>query len=416
MRNCPISRLLTENVLHTMISRAHYYGLDVLRFGSALIVASYHLFFWSWAGIYASIDQTNHLFADAAQFPWAVGLTSFGWVGVPIFFVISGFVISNSAAFASPMEFLTGRMLRLYPAVWVCATATAIASYLIAGDRPQALFGPYLKSLLLVPRSPWIDGLYWTLAVEIAFYALVFIVLLLKRISLVHLAWALTLCSCVFNCFYLSVMLGIIQSSAFILFFTSHALVLGIPLLPYGCMFALGIWLWRSTTKGMTIAAQIGGGIALIASGFEVYAHAVQIASTVPAASGQSPCVPLVIFLLATVIVVISTRAANTLYFSARAGVILRYLGLISYPLYLIHNLAGAGISRVLITAGMNSTLAVLLTLFGLICLCWLFCWGLEPFLRKWLRLCLNHVEGTMLRPRPALAFLFEKRRYGVSS
>src|SRR5258706_118249 len=146
-----------------MTPRTYYYGLDLLRFGSALIVASFHLFFWSWAGVYSTIDQTNHLFAEAANFQSAAELTWFGWVGVEVFFVISGFVIANSANVASPMEFLVGRVLRLCPAVWICATGTLTALYFIAGDPLSVLWGPYVKSLLLIPRSRWIDAVYWTL-------------------------------------------------------------------------------------------------------------------------------------------------------------------------------------------------------------------------------------------------------------
>jgi peptidoglycan/LPS O-acetylase OafA/YrhL len=393
-----------------MASRTYYDGLDLLRFGSALIVASFHLFFWSWAGVYSTIDQTNHLFAEAANFRSAAGLTWFGWVGVEIFFVISGFVIANSADGASAMEFLVGRVLRLYPAVWICATGTLIALYFVAGDPLSVLLGPYIRSLLLIPRSRWIDAVYWTLAIEIAFYALVFTTLLLKRTSLIQAAWALTFFSGIFNAFYLLVVLGAVPLSAFILFLGSHLLLLGLLLLPHGCLFALGIWLWLAANDRMTFARWVGLVFALVASGTEVYAQAVQFLSSVPAATGQSPLIPLAIFLTATLLVVVFTRGSE--FFSTgpgRAGTLLRYAGLVTYPFYLIHNLAGAGISRLLIEAGLNSVLAISLTLACLLCMCWLFCWGLEPVIRNLLQLGLSHFERTILRPRRALAFLFAK-------
>src|SRR5258708_34516790 len=234
---------------------AYYSGIDALRFASALMVAVFHLLFWSWAGIYSTIDQTNLIFAGAAQFPSAVRLTWFGWVGVEVFFVISGFVITNSAIRVSPMQFLTGRMLRLYPAVWTCATATFAALYLIAGDPISILLGPYVKSLLLLPRVRWIDGVYWTLVVEISFYALVFCILLLKRFSVIHrAAWVLTIFSGVFNASNLAVDLGAIPMSDFVLFLSSQVVVLVLLLLPHGCLCALGIRLERSAQNQITKA------------------------------------------------------------------------------------------------------------------------------------------------------------------
>ncbi|WP_368735457.1 acyltransferase family protein, partial [Klebsiella aerogenes] len=87
----------------------------------------------------------------------------FGWVGVEIFFVISGFVIANSATKSSPAEFLLGRALRLYPAVWVCATATLLVLVLL-GHRPVSDFiVPYIHAMTLVPKGvigEWLDGVY----------------------------------------------------------------------------------------------------------------------------------------------------------------------------------------------------------------------------------------------------------------
>ena len=45
----------------------------------------------------------------------------FGWIGVQIFFVISGIVIANSAQSATPFRFAVSRFLRLYPAAWIAA-------------------------------------------------------------------------------------------------------------------------------------------------------------------------------------------------------------------------------------------------------------------------------------------------------
>ena len=98
----------------------HFPLLDPLRFGAAVGVAVFHQMFWSWAWVSIGVPGFERTVAADVIYPSAASFTWFGWVGVEIFFVISGFVIANSASKSSPTEFLLGRALRLYPAVWVC--------------------------------------------------------------------------------------------------------------------------------------------------------------------------------------------------------------------------------------------------------------------------------------------------------
>jgi peptidoglycan/LPS O-acetylase OafA/YrhL len=194
----------------------HFPLLDLLRFGAALGVAVFHLTFWSWG--YSSINAPlgfEHHVAANVQFPSAAPFTWFAWVGVEIFFVISGFVIANSASKSSATEFLFGRALRLYPAVWVCSTLTFIVLLFFASGSASEFIVPYLRAMLLVPKGlngQWLDCIYWTLAAEMAFYGLVFCALLTKKITLRHLAWGLTFYSAVFNAFALLVLSGVIRS------------------------------------------------------------------------------------------------------------------------------------------------------------------------------------------------------------
>src|SRR5581483_4971733 len=132
----------------------HFPILDPLRFAAALGVAVFHLTFWSWAGsATGTAPGFEHYVAAGLQFQSAAPFTWFGWVGVEIFFVISGFVIANSARNASPSAFLLGRALRLYPAVWVCATATFIVLLFFAPGSAAKFVGPYLKAMLLIPKG-----------------------------------------------------------------------------------------------------------------------------------------------------------------------------------------------------------------------------------------------------------------------
>lgn len=393
-------------------ARPHYFAIDGLRFLCALMVAFHHLFFWSWASPWTNIGDTRQIFAGVAQFPSAVWWTWFGWIGVQIFFVISGFAITNSAVRVSPMQFWVGRVLRLYPAVWVCATLSLAAQYFIGGISLSALFGRYAKSMLLVPWSvfTWLDGAYWTLAVEISFYASIFLVLALKRVSKIRrLAWLLTISSAVFCAFHLAVELQLVSQPDVVLFLKAHVLLT--QLLRYGSLFALGIWLWLAANERMTVASRTGLLLALVGSGIGAYGRTLEILVICPAASGQSSLIPVVILLAGILIVAGSSQSTGNRYvLPGPMRTVLRYLGLISYPLYLIHSIVGAGISRLLIEAGTSAWLSNFLVLGGLIAFSWLFCWKAEPVIKGLLRQAIAYGEVRFLRPRKALAFLFTTR------
>jgi peptidoglycan/LPS O-acetylase OafA/YrhL len=363
--------------------KSYYPWLDLLRFGSALSVAFFHQMFWSWAGDVRGFDR--FVFADA-QFPSAVTFTWFGWVGVEVFFVISGFVIANSANNASPVEFLVSRALRLYPAVWVCSSATLLVLLFFATGSFTEFVGPYVRSMLLIPRGPWIDGVFWTLTAELSFYALVFVLLLSHRLTLLHLAWALTIYSGLFNAFQLFVTLELPASSLY-WFLIWHRATAAILLSYHGCFFALGIWFWVASKRDLAVVEQLGLAIAFVAGTMEIFNFSSASVAHLAATSGQSPLVPVAVFAGAMCIVGVAARESRR---STReivpAASYFRTLGLITYPLYLTHNTVGAAIARVLMAVGLDATLAVWAALGGLIALCWLFCSNFEPVLRALLK------------------------------
>jgi peptidoglycan/LPS O-acetylase OafA/YrhL len=70
---------------------------------------------------------------EITSFPLLAPLTQFGYLGVPLFFMISGFVISASAENRTPSEFVISRITRLFPAYWFGVAFTLIAIYLLEG-------------------------------------------------------------------------------------------------------------------------------------------------------------------------------------------------------------------------------------------------------------------------------------------
>jgi peptidoglycan/LPS O-acetylase OafA/YrhL len=392
-----------------MRSRTYFYGIDAIRFIAALSVAVFHLGFWSWAGIYGSVDQTIHIFGGAASFRPAVEFTWFGWVGVEVFFVISGFVIANSASGASPMSFLKGRAVRLYPVVWVCASCTFAALLLIAKDPIAALVVPYLRSLLLFPRGGWIDGVYWTLAVEIAFYLLMFLVLLFRQFAFLHrVAYILSFYSAAFIALDVATRLGIALPTRFVIEQSTIDNVPPILLLRHGCLFAAGIWLWIARNGQMTPYRWLGLSVALISGGAEVYTRALELTAIVPAAAGQSPLVPFAIWVVAALAIFVFGLAGERLVpTSGLARTILRYAGVMTYPIYLLHNIVGAGIGRLLIAVGVEAWMAMLSALILVVSFSFFLCRSVEPVLASMVRRGLSYFENTMLRRHQSFAFLF---------
>src|SRR4051812_23206228 len=73
-------------------SSSYVGGLDLIRFFAASLVLMFHLAFFSWG----SSAGLNYRLAGAPTSPELVFMNA-GWVGVEVFFVLSGFVIAQSA-------------------------------------------------------------------------------------------------------------------------------------------------------------------------------------------------------------------------------------------------------------------------------------------------------------------------------
>jgi peptidoglycan/LPS O-acetylase OafA/YrhL len=369
----------------------HFPLLDPLRFATALGVAIFHQMFWSWAWVSIGVPGFERTVAADVLFPSAAPFTWFGWVGVEIFFVISGFVIANSASKSSPTEFLLGRALRLYPAVWVCATATLLVLVLFGTEPVSKFIVPYIHAMTLVPKGvtgDWLDGVYWTLAAEAAFYGLVFCAMLTKKITLRHLAFGLTIYSAVFNAIALVVLSCTTPSDLPYLIILMFRVPCAAFLCTHGCFFALGIWLFISANRELTRLEQAAVAVTVLSGVAEIYFFASFFLTCIPAIADQSALVPIMVWAAAVGLIAWcanrNRRAASTPgTVSREAPAYLRTLGLITYPLYLTHNVIGTEVIRVLVDAGLDATSAVWVAIGMLVLLCWFICAKIEPSIRS---------------------------------
>jgi peptidoglycan/LPS O-acetylase OafA/YrhL len=123
-------------------------------------------------------------------FPRLGGLASYGYLGVPIFFVVSGFVIPHMMAAMDyrigrdAWPFLLRRLVRLEPP-YVVMVLLAFAIAYAAARTPGyggAPFSPslefFLSQFLYVGPwfdVPWINNVAWTLAIEFQYYILMLV-------------------------------------------------------------------------------------------------------------------------------------------------------------------------------------------------------------------------------------------------
>lgn len=160
--------------------------LDILRFFAAISVLMLHYFS-------VAVSQNTD---------WISRYITHGYLGVELFFIISGFVIFFSLQ--KPIkEYALGRFIRLYPLFWILCTITYIITLIWTPDTALSLKHFFMNLLIINDNKVafLVDGVYWTLTQELIFYTMIgFFVYFfsLKRIEWFFGIWLLT----VFLTFY----------------------------------------------------------------------------------------------------------------------------------------------------------------------------------------------------------------------
>jgi peptidoglycan/LPS O-acetylase OafA/YrhL len=93
-----------------------------------------------------------------------------------LFFIISGYFIFDSVRASGTTQFLANRAIRLYPAYWlaVILTFTVVAIFGLPGRETSFKYAVFNLTMLEgYYQIPYVDGVYWTLTVELAFYAII---------------------------------------------------------------------------------------------------------------------------------------------------------------------------------------------------------------------------------------------------
>lgn len=364
--------------------------LDIARGAAALLVFLFHI-------------------RDALVEPLPVlaAMVSFGSLGVPMFFVISGYVISASAeATLSRSEtsasFLKRRFMRIFPPFWLSIAVVVAVPYVIAAvsslksgvfEMPDPRFLSmtggdwlWLATLLRVFGTPDgdlqaafspVNSVYWTLAIEFQFYLCMYLALLARR--------------------YFHLLIGLVTGVSLLLLLRPLPLDAG-WFIRYWPMFSVGIALQYMLAAGWGgerfvpwrargVAAALAGGVLL---GVLVLAYRGTLGQVLLAVF---PSVELGFAVVCALLLWLAAPSGSALEAHRDGGhPLLRwllkpaaYLGVISYSVYLLHGklvqLPAMVVRQVIEPSNpLNPLICVLLTL----ALCALFHrWAERPFMSK---------------------------------
>lgn len=297
--------------------------LDVLRGLAALAVLLFHY-----------LTQYGKLYLPRSAVPF--GFPD-GAYGVHLFFVISGFVIFMTLSRCrTATDFVVSRFSRLYPAFWAAALLTYTVGSLWPLPGQHYTVSALLMNLTMLPgflfvfaprltAFPLIDGVYWSLFVELFFYAIML---------------ALFVCGLLGNTIRLSVVWLAAAAAAHLLpnfgipvpYRLQYLLVLG-----YAELFVAGIAFYEIYARGVNATR-----IALLAGCLAVHLidHGVDSAERILAIFG-----------------VFGLAVSGRIRFVCVPPLL--WLGTISYSLYLTHQMIGYAAIRALTGHGMPMAFAV---------------------------------------------------------
>lgn len=294
-----------------MALKDRFYEIDLLRFLAALAVVLYHYTFRGFAeGGYSPVE-----------YPVLGEVFKYGSYGVQLFFIISGFVILMTATKRGAAHFVISRITRLYPAFWVCVSLTALAIMWKGGALFQVDLVQYILNLSMISGFigvEMVDGVYWTLLVELKFYALIFVLLIFGQIHRVE--WFL----------------------AFWLLLTAASLVFALPklvtflfLTDWSAFFIAGALFYLIRQQGLNVFRGVMLWLSFMVAIFENLRQLSYLEQMYN--SYFSPLVTSLL-ILSFYVIFLLIALGKTQYFSSAKLV---KLGVLTYPLYLIHQNIG---------------------------------------------------------------------------
>lgn len=281
-----------------------------------------------------------------------------GNVGVPIFFVISGYVIALTATHKTSWQsFLMARFIRLFPGLILCMTIVLLVGpkFIQPYESPGKTFIGSVSLLYdLIDVQP-LTTVLWTLLVEWKFYLAVAFMLLVnknifnqdKRIIAILLA---------FELLRISKLFGIYDLINFEMKLSTIFFTFGITM----------YYLIRNLRNKITLCLLI----AMLTS------QSIGILSTSSIIGVKE-----IFFVVMSAIVF-----SSIIKLPRRLSIACGYLGLASYPIYLLHTHLGIALGNVISTRIIDDTTALTFTILLLTSISLMLCILLEIPIQKVLK------------------------------
>lgn len=253
---------------------------------------------------------------------WLAWVSAHGYLGVHLFFMISGYVIFMSAQGATPRAFVASRVARLYPAYWVAALLTAGTAWLLASPTFSVSWQTLLGNLTMLTHliwvgqePPYVDGAYWSLAIEFQFYLIMLGLIVANRLARIErfmAGWLLLSSLDFLRPVYLAELLLVVE---------------------WAPLFCAGMLFYRIRERGLERQTYM----MLWWCHFLVVARA-----TAPQAlrAGEGAPGEWSVALLLTAFFVIFWLVASRRW-TMRASALTAWAGLLTYPVYLLHQNIG---------------------------------------------------------------------------
>ncbi len=219
-----------ERCYHPQVNQGrHNNNFDLLRILAALQVAIIH--------------SAVHLKLGFGPFLNALSM----FPGVPVFFVISGFLVSESLERSTLQTYFVKRALRIFPGMWMCLVVSIViaAAFGVSFAHPTVV--PWVLGQLTIVQfyNPdflrsfgvgVLNGSLWTIPVELQFYLVLPVIYWLTRSNL--LLVALTAAAIVVSQLFVFAGVAVAETTAMKL--------AGVTLAPYLYAFLFGVLLQRN--------------------------------------------------------------------------------------------------------------------------------------------------------------------------
>jgi exopolysaccharide production protein ExoZ len=357
-------------------------ALDIVRFTTSVIVMLFHICYWGNGNVPPETDLLNN-------FWW------FGWVGVEIFFTLSGFVIAFSAYNTSAIKFAIGRLIRLFPTIWLCATITFTLTILLASNvGASELTKSYINTLWMNPKGGHIDIVYWTLTVEISFYLFVFLALHLRDFNfMLKGLMVLGTISATFNTmvFCSDILHKISPALAAAVEKMDQMHTFRLVLVKHGVFFALGALIWNRSSSSRIESSNTLLIIFILGATLEVWSNGLSHIHQL-GAYHTSIFVVLVAWWLGLAGITLGSTQPTTKWITTHmSSKMVRQLGLLTFPLYLLHNNGGLQIKDTLRFHGLSNNHATLVAALLIVVVASIVSKYIEPPVAQWLKYRLQH-------------------------